>query len=215
MTPDKEYSGRSTIRMFNVDNRDFMNQVDDNYYDLAICDPPYGIGDRIKGTWGKKTGMNEATKWDYAPDKEVFNELFRTSKNQLIWGANYFIEHLHSSMGVICWDKMNGTNNLSDFELCWTSFNEKTARMFRMHHFSDGYDRKIHPTQKPSKLYRWILKNYSEPNQKIFDGWGGSMSIAIACWDLGFDLDICELDKDYFDAAVKRFESHISQQVLF
>ena len=245
MKPTKEYNGRSRIRMFNCDCMDLMKT---GTWDLAIVDPPYGIGDRIKGTWGKETGMNEATKWDYAPDEYYFKLLFERSENQIIWGANYFIEHLNSSMGVICWDKMNGTNNLSDFEFCWTSFNDKTARMFRMHHFSDGYDKKIHPTQKPSKLYRWLLKNYgpecntckSEGSYyedvagdggskmlmhcdicdgsgrgTILDTHGGSLSIAIACWDLGFDLDVCELDTDYFNDAVKRFESHIAQTQLF
>lgn len=213
MKPTKEYSGRSTIRMYNADCMDLMNCG--KTWDLAIVDPPYWIGNRIKGTWGKETGMNEATKWDFAPNEKYFNTLFKKSNNQIIWGANYFLEYLNSSMGVICWDKMNGTNNLSDFEFAWTSFNEKTARMFRMHHFSSGYESKIHPTENSIQLYKWLLTNYAKEGDTILDTHGGSMSIAIACWDLGFDLDICELDTDYFNDAVKRFEQHISQTQLF
>ena len=203
------------INLHNTDCMKFMEDKPDNYYDLAIVDPPYGIGKRILGTWGKKTGMNESVKWDRRPSLEYFKELFRVSEYQIIWGANYFIEYLYSSMGVICWDKMNGTNNLSDFEFAWTSFNKKTARMFRMHHFSSGYGKKIHPTQKPVKLYEWLLLNYAKEGDKILDTHGGSGSICIACHNLGFDLDWCELDQDYFEDAKKRFEWHKKQLRLF
>lgn len=211
----KEYHTKTgkRIRLIHGDCMEWMKGC--GKYDLAIIDPPYGIGKRIKGTWGKETGMNEAVKWDEAPKKEFFELMFSSSLNQIVWGANYFIEHLYSSMGVVCWDKMNGTNNLSDFEFAWTSFNEKTARFFRMHHFSSGYDSKIHPTQKPVKLYRWLLQNYAKEGDRIFDSHGGSMSHAIACWEEDFELDIIELDKDYYDSAVRRFEQHISQKTLF
>lgn len=203
------------INLHNCDCMEFMAGLPDKAFDLAIVDPPYGIGKRILGTWGKKTGMNDAVKWDRAPSAAYFAELFRVSRDQIIWGANYFVEHIPASMGWISWDKMNGTNNLSDFELAFTSFQNKTARRFSMHHFSSGYDPKIHPTQKPVALYRWLLQNYAKPGQKILDTHGGSMSSAIACDIEGYDLDLCELDKDYFEAGKKRLEAHQAQPRMF
>jgi site-specific DNA-methyltransferase (adenine-specific) len=194
---------------------EYMAGLPDKAYDLAIVDPPYGIGKRILGTWGKKTGMNEAVKWDKAPSAAYFTELFRVSRDQIIWGANYFVEHIPASMGWISWDKMNGTNNLSDFELAFTSFQNKTARRFPMHHFSAGYDPKIHPTQKPVALYRWLLKNYAKPGQRILDTHLGSGSIAIACDIEGFALVGCEIDADYIKAARHRLAVHQSAPRLF
>ena len=225
MKPTKEYNGRSRIRMFNCDNRELMNQVDDNYYDLAICDPEYGINVAKNGTIG---GNNAGTAKEYGKkdwdsksvDKKSIDSTIRISKNQIIFGANHFVSKIAiDSPCWIVWDK-NNSGNFADCELAWTSF--KTAvRKFThtwngmLQHDMSNKQIRIHHTEKPIRLYRWILKNYAEPNQKIFDGWGGSMSIAIACWDLGFDLDICELDTDYFNDAVKRFENHISQTQLF
>jgi len=200
--------------VYNEDCMIGMARYPDNYFELAIVDPPYGIGKRILGTWGKKTGMNNAVRWDNIVDKKYFNKLFRVSKNQILWGANYYINYLYPSMGVVCWDKMNGTNNLSDFEFAWTSFNEKTARIFRMHHFSEGYDKKIHPTQKPVALYKWLLKNYAKEGDKILDTHLGSGSSRIACYDGGFDFYGWEIDKDYFDVMEKRFNTHIQQLTL-
>jgi site-specific DNA-methyltransferase (adenine-specific) len=194
---------------------EYMATLPDKAFDLAIVDPPYGIGKRILGTWGKKTGMNEAVKWDKAPGEDYFSELFRVSRDQIIWGANYFVKHIPASMGWISWDKMNGTNNLSDFELAFTSFQDKTARRFSMHHFSAGYDPKIHPTQKPVALYRWLLKNYAKPGQRILDTHLGSGSIAIACDIEGFDLVGCEIDADYIAGARKRLADHQAQPRLF
>ena len=226
--PDKIYEGRATIRMFNVDNRDFMNQVDDNYYGLSISDPPYGIvengqrnvtGDRPTEKWKNPTSKTYKPFDDTTiPQKESFESLQRISKNQIVWGGNYFTQYLEPSKGWIVWDKKADIKeHLSMCELAWSSFDKKCNKF---EYLWAGFKKKkqverIHVTQKPINLYRWILKNYAEPNQKIFDGWGGSMSIAIACWDLGFDLDICELDEDYFNDAVKRFESHIAQTQLF
>jgi len=200
--------------VYNEDCMIGMARYPDNYFELAIVDPPYGIGKRILGTWGKKTGMNNAVRWDNIVDKKYFNKLFRVSKNQILWGANYYINYLYPSRGVVCWDKMNGTNDLSDFEFAWTSFNEKTARIFRMHHFSEGYDKKIHPTQKPVALYKWLLKNYAKEGDKILDTHLGSGSSRIACCDGGFDFYGWEIDKDYFDAMEKRFNTHIQQLTL-
>ena len=216
MTPDKEYSGRARIRMYNCDNRTFMNQVDDNYYDLSISDPPYGLGSKLVdgGTWSVKW-QDKGSEWDDLPEKSTFENLFRVSKNWVVWGGNYFIEYLPNCRNFIAWHKpyMDGMHSMGNVELALTSFDCNAKKI--SFNKDKGNNERIHVTQKPVNLYRWVLKNYAEPNQKIFDGWGGSMSIAIACWDLGFDLDICELDKGYFDAAVNRFEGHISQQVLF
>ena len=233
MKPTKEYNGRSRIRMFNCDNREFMSQVDDNYYDLSISDPPYGISfdgnTTVKGKAGKANTFSDTQhhvkkEWDSErPSEDHLNELQRVSKNQIIWGGNYFADLLPPKKGWVFWDKKitNANNtNFSDGELAWTSF-DCILRRYTYDWIGFGYlnnpqkEKKTHPTQKPVQLYKWLLENYAEPNQKIFDGWGGSMSIAIACWDLGFDLDIIELDEDYFNDAVKRFENHISQTQLF
>ena len=215
MTPDKEYNGRSKIRMYRADCMELMKSG--KTWDLAIVDPPYGIGDKLLR--GGKNGtvkfheQYELNKWDsVAPGKEYFDELQRVSDNQIIWGANYYLQFLQPSRGIISWDKNLGQPyNFSHFELAWTSYDCIARKII----IGSNTGSRIHPTQKPVKLYKWLLTNYAKPGQTIFDSHGGSMSIAIACWDLGFDLDICELDKGYFDAAVKRFEGHISQQVLF
>ena len=198
-----------------------MKKMADNQYDLAIVDPPYGLGDRlVKG--GKKGGMgslrkladDKVEKWDIAPTGKYFNELKRISKNQIIWGANYFLNYLCNNDGLIIWDKMNGTNVLADAEIAWKSL-KGTTRIFRMHHFSAGYDNKIHPTQKPIKLYKWLLKNYAKEGDKILDTHLGSGSIAIACWDAGYDLTGYEIDKDYYDSAKKRINNHKTQLQLY
>ena len=153
--------------------------------------------------------------WDAEiPTAEYFDELKRVSKNQIIWGGNYFLDYLGNTKCMLVWDKMNGGNNMADAELAWTSF-DKAVRMFRMHHFSGGYEAKIHLTQKPIKLYRWLLQNYAKQGDKILDTHGGSMTIARACYEEGFDLDIMELDKEYFDKGVQKFKEHISQYNLF
>ena len=223
MKPTKEYNGRSRIRMFNMDNRDFMNQVDDNYYDLAICDPPYGIGEANEKQMATRHHSQKKYKggeWDLIkPTPEQIELVSRKSKNQIMWGANHYIDNFPFNVDSPCWvfwDK-DRYGDFADGELAWTSF--KTA-VRKIEYTWDGFRKKhpqerIHCTEKPIGLYKWLLRNYAELNQKIFDGWGGSMSIAIACWDLGFDLDIIELDPDYFNDAVKRFENHISQTQLF
>ena len=211
------------MNITNEDNMELMARYPDNYFDLAIVDPPYGIN--IVTEFKKQTdnsssmmkGINGIIggEWDNKiPSKEYFKELKRVSKNQIIWGGNYFLDYLNATRCFISWDKMNGTNNMADFELAWTSF-DKSCRRFSMHHFSRGYGIKIHPTQKPVKLYEWLLMNYAKEGDKILDTHLGSGSIAIACHNLGFDLTACELDKDYYDAAMKRLEQHKSQIRLF
>lgn len=213
MIPDKTYTGRATINMYRGDCMDLMKSKPENYWQLSIVDPPYGIGMDGNNNWsGSK---HEVKDWDNdAPSKEYFKELMRISKNQIVWGANHFISRMpFDSKCWLIWDKKNDGFSFADGEMAWTSFD--TAVRFFRYHRGQQTDKRIHPTQKPVQLYKWLLTNYAKEGDKILDTHGGSMSIAIACWDLGFDLDIIELDEDYFNDAVKRFENHISQTQLF
>ena len=190
---------------------EFMRDCSDNSFDLAIVDPPYGIG--YSGRDGQNTiKYDNKKKWDNErPTQEYFNELFRVSKNQIIWGANYFIDMLKPSKGIICWFKhQNG--NFSEWELAWTNIGN--AKHFDRPYQKDLYN-KIHPTQKPIFLYRWLLQQYSNEGDLILDTNGGSATIAIACDLEKRKLDICEIDKDYFEASKKRFELHKDQLQLF
>jgi site-specific DNA-methyltransferase (adenine-specific) len=192
------------VKMHNADCMDFMRELPDKYYDLAIVDPPYGIG--ISSNPVRQ--MHDKKQWDNAiPNEEYFKELFRVSKNQIVWGGNYF--PLPPSQGFLIWDKKQPQDfSLAMCEFAWSSI-QSPAKMFR---FSVLTERdKIHPTQKPVKLYEWLLMNYAKEGDKILDTHGGSGSICIACHNLGFDLDWIELDKDYFDAATKRFKQHAAQ----
>ncbi len=214
-----------TINLYNTDCMEFMRNVPDKHYELAIVDPPYGIGfssfNRTnKDSNGKRYKANKYknSDWDIvAPTQEYFSELFRISKQQIIWGGNYF--GLPPNKCFIFWYKQNPVPNFSDGEYAWTSF-EKPAACFNYRYYGSlegntSATDKINPTQKPVALYKWLLKNYAKQGDKILDTHGGSMSIAIACHDLGFDLDLCELDKDYYQAGVKRYNLHTSQQKLF
>ncbi len=205
------------INITNEDNMKLMARYEDNFFDLAIVDPPYGIGE----SGGKdRRGKSKHTKkkWDNkTPNSEYFEELKRVSKNQIIWGANYF--NMPPSMGYICWDKKLDNSDFSDFELAYTSFN-RAAKIFRRS--KNGGSRTpaaladiIHPTQKPVKLYEWLLMNYAKEGDKILDTHLGSGSIAIACHNLKFDLTGCELDSEYFDSFVKRYKQHTAQIQLF
>ena len=201
-----------------------MKAMPDNAYELAIVDPPYGINivDEFKKTKKSDRSMFRGSNgivgngdWDKdIPKEEYFIELIRVSKNQIIWGGNYFVDYLSNTRCFLVWDKMNGTNPMADAELAWTSFN-KSVRMFRWHHFSGERTTKIHPTQKPVKLYEWILDNYANEGDKILDTHLGSGSIAIACHNRGFSLDAWEIDAEHHAAAVKRFEQHKQQLTLF
>ena len=198
----------------NEDCMDLMARYEDNYFDLAIVDPPYGI-EVNKMQLGSGKYKNKGKQWDSeTPKQEFFDELFRVSKNQIIWGANYMIDKIKTpSMGWVYWDKMNGASDFSDGELAYTSFN-RALRSYK-HHLSMDRSQRFHPTQKPIKLYEWLLMNYAKENDKILDTHLGSGSIAIACHNLGYDLTGCELDKDYYEAAMKRIEQHKQQQRLF
>ena len=217
------------LTITNEDNMVLMARYPDKHFDLAIVDPPYGINaaktgatpnqrrsglQRLNGSGGKlkKRVLNTAKKieWDDAiPDQDYFNELFRVSKNQIIWGGNYF--PLPPTRCVICWDKCQPWENFSQIELAWTSF-DMPAPLFRFDNRTGG---KIHPTQKPVALYKWLLDKYAKPNDKVLDTHLGSGSIAIACHDYGFYLTACELDKEYFDKAMERINNHVAQQKLF
>ena len=198
----------------NEDCMDLMARYEDNYFDLAIVDPPYGI-EVNKMQLGSGKYKNKGKQWDSeTPKQEFFDELFRVSKNQIIWGANYMIDKIKKpSMGWVYWDKMNGTSDFSDGELAFTSFN-RALRSYK-HHLSMDRSLRFHPTQKPIKLYEWLLMNYAKENDKILDTHLGSGSIAIACHNLGYELTGCELDKEYYEAAMKRIEQHKQQQRLF
>jgi site-specific DNA-methyltransferase (adenine-specific) len=209
------------IELYNMDCMEAMAKMPDNAYDLAIVDPPYGLGDRlVKG--GASGGMgslrrlsdNKVEQWDKVPTKEYFYELKRVSEKQIIWGGNYFLDYLGATDGFIVWDKMNGTNPMADAELAWQNI-KGTTRMFRWHHFSGERTTKQHPTQKPVKLYEWLLTNYAKEGDKILDTHLGSGSIAIACHNLKFDLTGYELDTEYYEAATKRLKQHQAQQRLF
>ncbi len=190
---------------------DLMARYEDNYFDLAIVDPPYGIGYENGGQYFNKS---QGKKWDKeTPDKIFFDELFRVSKNQIIWGGNYF--DLPPTRCVLAWTKTRELQNrtFSEWEMAWTSFNS-VARYHSLKPFQRNGTR-IHPTQKPIGLYEWLLMNYAKENDKILDTHLGSGSIAIACHNLGYQLTGCEIDKDYYEAAMKRIEQHKQQQRLF
>ena len=204
------------MNITNEDNMELMSRYEDNYFDLAIVDPPYGIGDKFKGGKSGKMNFNEVVEkgWDISPPKKkYFEELKRVSKNQIIWGGNYFLDNLNSSRCFIVWDKKVSENfSLAMAEFAWTSF-DKLAKIFRMSVPKTGG--KIHPTQKPVSLYEWLLMNYTKEGDKILDTHLGSGSIAIACHNLGYDLTACELDKEYYESAMKRINNHQSQQRMF
>ena len=212
----------SVINVYNKDCQPEMQQMKENQYDLVIVDPPYGIGqvwsksrnDRFykhRSSYTNKTIPN----WKY------FKELFRVSKNQIIWGGNYFTRFLAPSNHWLIWDKDRNYEKtfMSEIEMAWHSFSSP-ARIIKI--TWDGARKeketgikKIHPFQKPIQLYKWLLQNYAKPGNKILDTHGGSMSIVIACIELGFDIDIYEIDKDYFRDAKKRILNYASQLNLF
>lgn len=208
---------------YNIDCMEYMAGCQDNQFDLAVVDPNYGIGEDggQRRRYRKSDNHNHIVvhkkkDWDKKPPHpEYFMELFRVSKNQIICGANYFTDKLPPSMGWIFWDKNIG-GDFSDGELIFTSFN-RALRKIKISQFNGlrgGHDR-IHPTQKPVALYKWILQNYAKPGWSILDTHEGSASNKIACHDMGFDYTGCELDQDYYKAAKERFKNHVAQKDLF
>ena len=198
------------IRITNEDNMALMARYPDGYFDLAIVDPPYGIDIMNSGTKFKKYSKK---KWDNEiPNQLYFNELKRVSKNQIIWGGNYF--NLPPTRCFLIWDKKQPEAvSFASCEYAWTSMNGGSKTFYLRVQNADGF--RIHPTQKPVALYKWILDKYAKPNDKILDTYLGSGSIAIACHDYGFDLTACELDKEYYDKAIKRIQNHAAQQKIF
>ena len=211
------------LQITNEDCMELMARYPDKYFELAIVDPPYGIGEDGKKNHSRdkltKSKKYTPKSWDKEPPSiEYFAELKRVSKNQIIWGANHFGNMPPSSCWVV-WDKDN-TGNFADCELAYTSF--KTAvRIFTfkwngmLQQDMKNKEYRIHPTQKPVALYKWLLHNYAKPGDKILDTHLGSGSIAIACHDYGYDLTACELDKEYFEAAMKRISNHTAQMKMF
>lgn len=204
------------ITITNEDNMQLMSRYPDKYFDLAIVDPPYGLGDKLTqgGTWSKKW-QTKGADWDKLPNKEYFEELIRVSKNWIIWGGNYFIEYLPNCRCFIAWHKpyMDGMHSMSNVELALTSFDMNAKKVSINKDL--GTEERIHVTQKPISLYKWILDKYAKQGDKILDTHLGSGSIAIACHDYGFELTACELDKEYYDKAIQRIVNHTNQQKLF
>lgn len=210
------------ISITNEDNILLMARYPDKYFDLAIVDPPYGIDImKLRGKKRKTSWKHFKSKdWDTEiPNQEYFNELIRVSKNQIIWGGNYFVEFLKPSMGWIFWDKNKHDFSTSDGELAFSSFKCKLRVFKRMVNEDKGFMNKeggdIHPTQKPVALYNWLLDRYAKAGDKILDTHLGSGSIAIACHDYGFELTACELDEEYYNLTTKRIQDHVSQLKLF
>lgn len=212
------------ITITNEDNMQLMARYPDKYFDLAIVDPPYGIKqDLVQNDLGGKKGFTKragtykkyhTTNWDNdIPNKKYFDELKRVCKNYIVWGGNYF--ECLNDIGVIIWYK-GDSGNFKEGELAKTNINTfKVYKYSRADAYINDCDVKIHPTQKPQKLYKWILDNYAKQGDKILDTHLGSGSIAIACHDYGFDLTACELDKEYYDKAIERIKNHTNQTKLF
>lgn len=210
------------VNLLHIDCMEYMKTLPDKAFDLAIVDPPYGIGiDGQAETTNKQRNPKQNRKhherkgWDSSiPEKAYFEELERVSADQIIWGANYFVEHLSKGKkGWIYWDKGQDGLTMSDGELAYSSFDRPLRRVVinRVQLLMDGT---IHPTQKPVKLYEWLLANYAKPGQRILDTHLGSGSSAIAAHYGGFDFVGCELDPDYYKAACERFDRETRQQAL-
>lgn len=208
------------IQITNEDNMELMARYPDNYFDLAIVDPPYGLGMKTVSNPSSKNGNSQQKffkdlkdkQWDNStPNLEYFNELKRVSKEQIIWGGNYMAEHIGNTKCVLIWDKMTYIPTMSQFEFAFCSMN-KHPHLIKIN--STDVNRQ-HPTQKPVALYKWILDKYAKQGDKILDTHLGSGSIAIACHDYGFNLTACELDKEYYDKAMERINNHMAQLKLF
>ena len=207
---------------------EFMKTISDNYYELALVDPPYGIGADKKNSKSLKQSKKSATEsrdygnknWDSnVPDIDYFKELLRISKNQIIWGVNYYPYDIFAG-GRIYWDKKVTMPTYSNGELAYCSkLNSIKCFTYAWHGMIQqdmkNKEVRIHPTQKPIALYKWLLQKYANKGDKIFDSHVGSGSIRIACHDMGFDFTGCEIDKDYWEAQEKRYNVHVSQMSLF
>lgn len=201
----------------NEDNMVLMSRYPDKYFDWCCIDPPYGLGNRLSDGGGKlkntpMAALYREKTWDELPTKKYWDEVFRVSKNQIVFGANYFLEYLPNTRGFVCWDKKQAMPTLSACELVWTSL-DKPAKIMR--YSSTDLDR-FHPTQKPVKVYEFMFDYCKiEKGNKILDTHLGSGSIAIACHNRELELTACELDKEYFDKAIKRINEHKQQIRMF
>ena len=202
------------IDLKNMDCLEAMKQMDDNQFDLAIVDPPYGISYESRV-------FKDGKKWDEnIPQKKYFDELKRISKNQIIWGGNFFLNYLSATKSMIVWDKKDtAINGLWKCEIAWCSTN-KGSHIFRHKQIGNrGFYvvecERIHPTQKPVKLYEWLLDNYANEGDKILDTHLGSGSIALACHNRGYDLTGFEIDSEYYEKACERLRVHQSQLTMF
>jgi len=200
----------------NLDCMEYMKELPDNFFELAIVDPPY--------SWNSGNAFTSRLKRygsvkynDERPTPEYFAELKRVATNQIIWGGNYFLTDLHDTKCLIIWYKHQPVKTYADAEVAWTSFHDKHTAVFDYKYFGNinREAHRAHPNQKPVALYKWLLQNYAKEGDKILDTHLGSGSSRIAAYDLGFDFVGMELDKDYFEAQEKRFAEHIAQPSMF
>lgn len=205
------------IELLHIDCMEYMATLPDKAFDLAIVDPPYGIG--INVSMGRRKGDKKSSYHKFSgndlsiPDEQYFLGLQRVSENQIIWGGNYMTDYLFPSSCWLLWDKgFSEDVTFAQFELAWTSF-KSSAKKYNYNAAKNN--NRIHPTQKPVALYKWLLSNYAKQGDRILDTHLGSGSSAIAAHKMGFDFVGCELDKDYYDAACKRFKEQTMQQSLF
>lgn len=199
------------VELLNIDCMEYMRGLPDKAFDLAIVDPPYGFGVNMNmGRRKMKRKKHVDKAWDVAPSEKYFDELFRISENQIIWGGNYF--NLPPNKCFIVWDKGETIygRDFAEAEYAWSSFDE-SARMFKK---NPNQPDRIHPTQKPVSLYSFILKHYAKSGDKIIDTHLGSGSSAIAAYKMGFDFVGCEIDKDYYEAAVKRYKKEVAMPLF-
>ena len=202
--------------VYNEDCVEGLKRFSDNHFDLAIVDPPYGLGEKLTsgGTWSVKW-QDKGADWDKAPKQEYWEQLFRVSKNWIVFGGNYFIEHLPNCRNFIAWHKpyMDGMHSMSNVELALTSF-DKNAKKISFNK-DKGTEDRIHVCQKPIQLYKWCLNNYAKEGDLILDTHVGSGSSRIACSQLNFSFTGFEIDKDYYEAQEKRFKDFVSQLRMF
>jgi len=215
------------IELLNIDCMEYMATLPDKSFDLAIVDPPYGIKagnvyQEEKKLHGNSAALRNGYKinWDdNTPPNKYFTEIVRISKNQIIWGFNYYKIQDQFGSGRIFWDKDNGNNDFSDGEIAYQSFTESVRKVKitwngMIQHDMKNKEERIHPTQKPTKLYKWLLHQYAKQGDKILDTHGGSRSLAIACHQMGFDHVSCEIDLYYHNDSVKRFKEQTMQLPL-
>jgi site-specific DNA-methyltransferase (adenine-specific) len=201
-------------KVYLCDCMDFMVDKPDGFYDLAVVDPDYGIGtwSHTGGNSLKKDECKKINVWDKGADERYFKELFRVSKYQIIWGANYFLQYLSSTKSFIVWDKKNRGMHFADAELAWANCGSKAVRIFELS--VNNKKARIHPTQKPIALGLWLLQNYAQPGWKIFDSHVGSGYMRKACHQMGFYFEGCEIDKDYWQNQEDDYEEFKNNYAL-